>query len=140
MPLSQKLTIIYFSFTAYPAPDDEMEYTPEDKIPLNALSLKEIFRSTGQPVPEMYDYIEDEPQKGLIKRSRYYRKYPGKRQNRQYHDLYDCNPNSKETIRLLYAIHQAKLGDIEHIVFCNRLRNPKGIIPNPRYIGKRNEN
>lgn len=72
------------------------------------------------------------------KRSRMYRKYPGKRQNGGYvNDIYDCNPSSKETIRLLYAIHQARLGDIQHIVFCNRLRNPKGIIPNPRYIGKR---
>lgn len=117
-----------------------MEYTPEDKIPLNALSLKEIFRGSRQPLSDTYDFTMDEPLEGLTKRSRYYRKYPGKRQNRHYNDLYDCNPNSKETIRLLYAIHQAKLGDIEHIIFCNRVRNPKGIIPNPRYIGKRSEN
>ena len=86
--------------------------------------------------------VEYEPEVQLrdvfSKRSRLYRKYPGKRQNGGYvNDIYDCNPSSKETIRLLYAIHQARLGDIQHIVFCNRLRNPKGIIPNPRYIGKR---
>ncbi|XP_065222170.1 uncharacterized protein LOC135846809 isoform X3 [Planococcus citri] len=73
------------------------------------------------------------------KRSRYYRKYPGKRQNRRYSDVYECNPNSRETVRLLFAIHQARQGDIDNIVFCNRLRNPKTLIPNPRYIGKRAE-
>ncbi|KAK7590369.1 hypothetical protein V9T40_001982 [Parthenolecanium corni] len=103
--------------------------------------LKYYFR---RPHYDLVDpkSIEYEPEIQLrdvfSKRSRLYRKYPGKRQNGGYvNDIYDCNPSSKETIRLLYAIHQARLGDIQHIVFCNRLRNPKGIIPNPRYIGKR---
>jgi len=123
--------------------DYEIDDTPSDDRISPSLSLKRIFQNTYQfPASSTEDgdfSVLDKFETGLSKRSRFYRKYPGKRQNRHYSDIYDCTPSSTETVRLLYAIHQARLGDIEHIVFCNRLRNPKGIIPNPRYVGKRND-
>jgi hypothetical protein len=78
------------------------------------------------------------------KRSRYYRRYPWKRQNgrhrTQYEDAgrYMCNPTREDVFQLLVALHDARQGNIRRTVnFCNRKRPASAIFTNIRFLGRR---
>ncbi|XP_023702363.1 uncharacterized protein LOC111861761 [Cryptotermes secundus] len=78
------------------------------------------------------------------KRSRYYRRYPWKRQNgrhrSQYADAsrYMCNPTREDVFQLLVALHEAREGNTRRTVnFCNRKRPASTIFTNIRFLGRR---
>ena len=78
------------------------------------------------------------------KRSRYYRRYPWKRQNghfrAQYADAsrYMCNPTREDVFQLLVALHEAREGNTGRTVnFCNRKRPASSIFTNIRFLGRR---
>jgi hypothetical protein len=78
------------------------------------------------------------------KRSRYYRRYPWKRQNgrhrSQYADVnqYMCNPTREDVFQLLVALHEAREGNTGRTVnFCNRKRPASTIFTNIRFLGRR---
>ncbi|XP_014286502.1 uncharacterized protein [Halyomorpha halys] len=74
------------------------------------------------------------------KRSRYYRRYPWKRQNgRNYEpDSYLCTPSRQDVFHLLMALHDARSGNQDRTVhFCNRRRPARAIFTNIRFLGKR---
>ncbi|XP_022911681.1 uncharacterized protein [Onthophagus taurus] len=76
-----------------------------------------------------------------FKRSRYYRKYPWKRQNsRQAYEAenrYLCQPSKDDVFRLLVALHEAKQGNKGRTInFCNRKRPASAIFTNIRFLGK----
>uniref|UniRef100_A0A8D8YB71 Uncharacterized protein n=1 Tax=Cacopsylla melanoneura TaxID=428564 RepID=A0A8D8YB71_9HEMI len=75
-----------------------------------------------------------------MKRSRYYRKYPWKRQNGQGYepDVYMCTPSREDVVQLLVALHEAREGANGRTVnFCNRKRPATSIFTNIRFIGRR---
>jgi hypothetical protein len=78
------------------------------------------------------------------KRSRYYRRYPWKRQNghhrTQYADAsqYMCNPTREDVFQLLVALHEARDGNFGRTVnFCNRKRPASSVFTNIRFLGRR---
>nr|UES72916.1 RFLamide [Carausius morosus] len=78
------------------------------------------------------------------KRSRYYRRYPWKRQNgrgRTYRaddNRYMCNPSREDVFQLLVALHEARAGNTGRTVnFCNRKRPASAIFTNIRFLGRR---
>lgn len=75
-----------------------------------------------------------------MKRSRYYRKYPWKRQNGHGYepDVYMCTPSREDVVQLLVALHEAREGANGRTVnFCNRKRPATSIFTNIRFIGRR---
>ncbi|KRT84469.1 hypothetical protein AMK59_870, partial [Oryctes borbonicus] len=76
------------------------------------------------------------------KRSRYYRKYPWKRQNSretyEAENRYLCQPSKDDVFRLLVALHEARQGNRGHTIhFCNRKRPASAIFTNIRFLGRR---
>ncbi|XP_054283990.1 uncharacterized protein LOC129000930 [Macrosteles quadrilineatus] len=73
------------------------------------------------------------------KRSRYYRRYPWKRQNGRNYDPdgYICNPSKDDVFQLLVALHEAKHGKDRTVHFCNRRRPARAIFTNIRFLGRR---
>ncbi|XP_063235865.1 uncharacterized protein LOC134538433 [Bacillus rossius redtenbacheri] len=79
------------------------------------------------------------------KRSRYYRRYPWKRQNARGRgaasaddNRYMCNPSREDVFQLLVALHAARAGDTRRTVsFCNRRRPASAIFTNIRFLGRR---
>ncbi|KAF5308805.1 hypothetical protein FQR65_LT06038 [Abscondita terminalis] len=76
-----------------------------------------------------------------FKRSRYYRKYPWKRQNsREAYDAenrYMCQPSKDDVFRLLVALHEARQGNSRTVNFCNRRRAATAVFTNIRFLGRR---
>ncbi|XP_047000320.1 uncharacterized protein LOC124616105 [Schistocerca americana] len=76
----------------------------------------------------------------IWKRSRYYRRYPWKRQNGRYQaadDRYLCQPTREDVFQLLVALHEARRGDSSRTVsFCNRRRPASAIFTNIRFLGR----
>ncbi|XP_023310262.1 uncharacterized protein LOC108907214 [Anoplophora glabripennis] len=73
------------------------------------------------------------------KRTRYYRKYPWKRQNSRYEpgNRFICTPSKDDVYRLLVALHEARQGNRDRMVnFCNRKRPAYAIYTNIRFLGK----
>ncbi|KAJ8969682.1 hypothetical protein NQ317_006651 [Molorchus minor] len=73
------------------------------------------------------------------KRTRYYRKYPWKRQNSRYEpgNRFLCTPSKEDVYRLLVALHEARQGNRNRVVnFCNRKRPAYTIFTNIRFLGK----
>ncbi|VEN52525.1 unnamed protein product [Callosobruchus maculatus] len=72
------------------------------------------------------------------KRTRYYRKYPWKRQNSRYDpENFICNPSKEEVYELLMALHEARHGYREKVIdFCSRKRPAFNVYTNIRYLGK----
>ncbi|KAJ3655694.1 hypothetical protein Zmor_014815 [Zophobas morio] len=73
-----------------------------------------------------------------FKRSRYYRKYPWKRQNSRYdaENRYLCQPSKEDVFRLLVALHEARQGNRGQMIsFCNRRRPASAIFTNIRFLG-----
>lgn len=122
--------------------------------------LEQLFRDS-----DLWDvssgpllYVEDAPPSGYSgevtedddglpipwKRSRYYRRYPWKRQNgrhrAQYSDAsrYMCNPTREDVFQLLVALHEAREGNTRRTVnFCNRKRPASTIFTNIRFLGRK---
>lgn len=75
-----------------------------------------------------------------MKRSRYYRKYPWKRQNGHAYepDVYMCTPSREDVVQLLVALHEAReWANGRTVNFCNRKRPATSIFTNIRFIGRR---
>ncbi|KAJ9599304.1 hypothetical protein L9F63_010218, partial [Diploptera punctata] len=100
-----------------------------------------------EDVPPTYGGEFPEDDDGLPipwKRSRYYRRYPWKRQNSrnrvQYSDAsrYMCNPTREDVFQLLVALHEAREGNTRRTVnFCNRKRPASTIFTNIRFLGRK---
>ncbi|KAK9872900.1 hypothetical protein WA026_020253 [Henosepilachna vigintioctopunctata] len=89
-------------------------------------------------IPESFEQVDRNIQD---KRSKYYRKYPLKRQNRysryDAENRYMCLPSKNDVYRLLIALHETKQGIREKTVnFCNRRRPAKTVFTNIRFLGK----
>ncbi|KAJ8876844.1 hypothetical protein PR048_021291 [Dryococelus australis] len=98
-------------------------------------------------------YVEDDtppPPSDVVaspwKRSRYYRRYPWKRQNgrgRSHRaggddNRYMCNPSREDVFQLLLALHEARAGNTARTVnFCNRRRPASAVFTNIRFLGRR---
>ncbi|GJQ67213.1 hypothetical protein Trydic_g8119 [Trypoxylus dichotomus] len=94
-------------------------------------ALDENGNADGEPMSQL-----------LYKRSRYYRKYPWKRQNSretyEAENRYLCQPSKDDVFRLLVALHEARQGNRGHTIhFCNRKRPASAIFTNIRFLGKR---
>jgi hypothetical protein len=105
----------------------------------------------SSPMPLLY--VEDANSEGSEeddtlsvpwKRSRYYRRYPWKRQNVRYRpqnmdaNPYMCNPTRDDVFQLLVALHEAREGNNGRTVkFCNRKRPANTIFTNIRFLGRR---
>ncbi|XP_031343149.1 uncharacterized protein LOC116170786 [Photinus pyralis] len=89
--------------------------------------------------------LQKDPKKELtevpFKRSRYYRKYPWKRQNsREAYDAenrYMCQPSKDDVFRLLVALHDARQGNSRTVNFCNRRRAATAVFTNIRFLGRK---
>uniref|UniRef100_A0A1A9W1U3 Uncharacterized protein n=1 Tax=Glossina brevipalpis TaxID=37001 RepID=A0A1A9W1U3_9MUSC len=99
-------------------------------------------------------YIEDEDEdtdvnasnniinsNGLIKRSRYYRRYPWKRHHKN-RNTYDpelrnaCTPTKDDVFKLLVHLHENRNGRNGNTInFCNRKRPARAIFTNIRFLG-----
>ncbi|XP_015591879.1 uncharacterized protein LOC107266173 [Cephus cinctus] len=92
---------------------------------------------------ESEDKFENEPT--VWKRSRYYRRYPWKRQNSRSRNSYDydssrylCTPTREDVFQLLVALHDARQGNKSRTVnFCNRRRPAGAVFTNIRFLGRR---
>ncbi|TMW50595.1 hypothetical protein DOY81_004330 [Sarcophaga bullata] len=78
---------------------------------------------------------------GMAKRSRYYRRYPWKRHNRNRSTYdpelrYACTPTKEDVFKLLVNLHENRNGKNGKTVnFCNRKRPAKAIFTNIRFLG-----
>ncbi|KAJ9573986.1 hypothetical protein L9F63_008644 [Diploptera punctata] len=132
--------------------DPDMEYLSSYLEQL--LRDGEIWQLPSSPLLYVEDvpssvYSEEVPEDddGIAipwKRSRYYRRYPWKRQNgrqrTQYADSsrYMCNPTREDVFQLLVALHEAREGNTRRTVnFCNRKRPAGAIFTNIRFLGRR---
>ncbi|XP_034950588.1 uncharacterized protein [Chelonus insularis] len=78
------------------------------------------------------------------KRSRYYRQYPGKRQNYRsrnsfdYESLHVCTPSREDVFQLLVALHDVRQGNKSRTVnFCKRRRPVGTVFTNIRFLGRK---
>ncbi|XP_015521613.2 uncharacterized protein LOC107225604 [Neodiprion lecontei] len=77
------------------------------------------------------------------KRSRYYRRYPWKRQNSRSHYVNDssrylCTPTREDVFQLLVALHDARQGNKSRTVnFCKRRRPAGTVFTNIRFLGRK---
>ncbi|KRF85632.1 uncharacterized protein [Drosophila virilis] len=75
------------------------------------------------------------------KRSRYYRRYPWKRHNRNRGNYepelrYACTPSKEDIFKLLVNLHENRKGNHSKTVnFCNRKRPAKVVFTNIRFLG-----
>ncbi|KAM7352615.1 uncharacterized protein ACRADG_005061 [Cochliomyia hominivorax] len=78
---------------------------------------------------------------GMAKRSRYYRRYPWKRHNRNRSTYdpelrYACTPTKEDVFKLLVNLHENRNGkNGKTVSFCNRKRPAKAIFTNIRFLG-----
>lgn len=127
----------------------------DDGMELLAPYLEELLRDTdlwdAHETPLLY--VEDVNSRSTAaddvvplpwKRSRYYRRYPWKRQNGQHRTQYAdasrymCTPTREDVFQLLVALHEAREGNTRRTVnFCNRKRPASSIFTNIRFLGRR---
>ncbi|CAD7079324.1 unnamed protein product [Hermetia illucens] len=114
-----------------------------------ALLMKLLEDPTVQTLPIVYMEDTEEPmnnleelyQSPIEKRSRYYRRYPWKRQNSRHRTYeadtrYLCVPTREDVFKLLVGIHENRNGNHQKTVsFCNRKRPAKAIFTNIRFLG-----
>ncbi|XP_050307095.1 uncharacterized protein LOC126743887 isoform X2 [Anthonomus grandis grandis] len=96
------------------------EYLEKEPLSINELDGDSVVRPVGS------------------KRSKYYRKYPWKRQqaNIRYEPAYMCIPGKDDIYRLLVALHGERDGPRGQLVdFCNRKRPASFVFTNIRYVG-----
>uniref|UniRef100_A0A1B6LH95 Uncharacterized protein n=1 Tax=Graphocephala atropunctata TaxID=36148 RepID=A0A1B6LH95_9HEMI len=116
---------------------------------LTELLIEDPWEYVGDPLVYVGGEVEEEdPESEVeegtvsmpVKRSRYYRRYPWKRQNGRYNsdpDGYICNPSKDDVFQLLVALHEAKNGKDRTVHFCNRRRPARAIFTNIRFLGRR---
>ncbi|KAK0178734.1 hypothetical protein PV327_007597 [Microctonus hyperodae] len=89
---------------------------------LSTLLKQPVWMTPLAVVEEPIDDLEDETineidNRKLFKRSRYYRRYPWKRQNNrtrkglEYESLYLCKPSREDVFKLLVALHDVRQGN-----------------------------
>lgn len=95
-----------------------------------------FFMEIPEPIPPEESHLQANP----WKRSRYYRRYPWKRQNgRDGYDseMYLCTPSREDVFHLLVALHDVKGGNHKPLTFCNRKRPAKTVFTNIRFLGRK---
>ncbi|XP_067002329.1 uncharacterized protein [Anabrus simplex] len=129
------------------AETEDMDSTQAVDLDLLASYLTQALRDDGwdeEGGPLLY--VEDlrEETHMPLKRSRYYRRYPWKRQNGIDRIIpvddfgYMCNPSREDVFKLLVALHEARAGNHGRTVsFCNVKRPASTIFTNIRFLGKR---
>uniref|UniRef100_A0A1I8PQN3 Uncharacterized protein n=1 Tax=Stomoxys calcitrans TaxID=35570 RepID=A0A1I8PQN3_STOCA len=126
----------------------------QDMVSKSALLMKMLEDPTVDSLPIVY--VEEDPQiagsndnnlefesntNGMSKRSRYYRRYPWKRHNRNRSTYepelrYACTPTKEDVFKLLLNLHEDRNGkNGKTINFCNRKRPAKAIFTNIRFLG-----
>ncbi|XP_030767861.1 uncharacterized protein LOC115891523 [Sitophilus oryzae] len=114
---------------------------PQGASPL--LYVEEPHESIDELRQEIFDQAEpndivneQEIRPIAPKRSKYYRKYPWKRQNNRYEPAYMCIPKKDDVFRLLVALHSERNGKRGQLVdFCNRKRPASLVFTNIRFVG-----
>lgn len=119
----------------------------QDIATKSAILMKLIEDPNVETLPIVY--VEENPMlegenifpSAINKRSRYYRRYPWKRQNSRYRQYeadtrYLCVPSREDVFKLLVGIHENRSGNHQKTVnFCNRKRPAKAIFTNIRFLG-----
>ncbi|KAK5646534.1 hypothetical protein RI129_004998 [Pyrocoelia pectoralis] len=112
-------------------------YVEERPTPEDGTEGSEYFNQ----FPELQKDSKTEINQVPFKRSRYYRKYPWKRQNsRETYDAenrYMCQPSKDDVFRLLVALHEARQGNSRTVNFCNRKRPATAVFTNIRFLGRK---
>lgn len=136
--------------------------TEQEIVTKSALLMKMLEDPNIQTLPVIYveEEDDDEPSEevadlssnnvayrlggmgaGVAKRSRYYRRYPWKRHNRNRSTYepelrYACTPTKEDVFKLLMNLHENRKGNHSKTVnFCNRKRPAKAIFTNIRFLG-----
>ncbi|KAF5296093.1 hypothetical protein FQA39_LY02727 [Lamprigera yunnana] len=120
---------------------------PEQTPPLVYIEEFHDTEGNNASIDEDYNQLPEVPKQIItnfnemqFKRSRYYRKYPWKRQNsREAYDAenrYMCQPSKEDVFRLLVALHKARQGEGKTVNFCNRRRESTAVFSNIRFLGK----
>ncbi|XP_058987364.1 uncharacterized protein LOC131800597 [Musca domestica] len=127
----------------------------QDIVSKSAVLMKLLEDPTIETLPIVYveedgsldDNINDNSldyptnTNGMTKRSRYYRRYPWKRHNRNRSTYepelrYACTPTKEDVFKLLVNLHENRNGkNGKTINFCNRKRPAKAIFTNIRFLG-----
>ncbi|XP_037961118.1 uncharacterized protein LOC119690184 [Teleopsis dalmanni] len=122
----------------------------QDIVSKSAVLMKLLEDPTIEVLPLVY--VEEDPVEdannilfptgtGMTKRSRYYRRYPWKRHNRNRSTYepelrYACTPTKEDVFKLLVNLHENRKGNHSKTVnFCNRKRPAKAIFTNIRFLG-----
>ncbi|KAH8403133.1 hypothetical protein KR222_005769, partial [Zaprionus bogoriensis] len=112
-------------------------YVEEDETPAIAAAGSDDYT-------ELENLLQSKP-----KRSRYYRRYPWKRHNRNRGSYmnsinsnyepelrYACTPSKEDIFKLLVNLHENRKGNHSKTVnFCNRKRPAKAVFTNIRFLG-----
>lgn len=109
---------------------------------LTELLIQDPWQDVRDPLVYFSEDESQDEQESVpvpLKRSRYYRRYPWKRQNGRNYDPdgYICNPSKDDVFQLLVALHDAKNGKDGTVHFCNRRRPARAIFSNIRFLGRR---
>ncbi|XP_034472607.1 uncharacterized protein LOC117780261 isoform X2 [Drosophila innubila] len=133
----------------------------QELVDKSALLMKMLEDPTLDTLPLVYVEEEDEDEPAAItdypqlengvqslvlgqnkpKRSRYYRRYPWKRHNRNRGNYepelrYACTPSKEDIFKLLVNLHENRKGNHSKTVnFCNRKRPAKAVFTNIRFLG-----
>ncbi|XP_022230624.2 uncharacterized protein LOC111079673 isoform X2 [Drosophila obscura] len=113
--------------------EDEQQQLPEGMI-------------ASAPATDEYAEMENSVQDLVLgqskpKRSRYYRRYPWKRHNKNRGNYepelrYACTPSKEDILKLLINLHENRKGNHSKTVnFCNRKRPAKAVFTNIRFLG-----
>ncbi|XP_017153429.1 GRB10-interacting GYF protein 2 isoform X2 [Drosophila miranda] len=141
----------------------------QELVDKSALLMKMLEDPTLETLPLVYVEEEEEQPEGVIasapatatdeyaemensvqdlvlgqskpKRSRYYRRYPWKRHNKNRGNYepelrYACTPSKEDILKLLINLHENRKGNHSKTVnFCNRKRPAKAVFTNIRFLG-----
>ncbi|XP_034100372.1 uncharacterized protein LOC117565396 isoform X2 [Drosophila albomicans] len=117
-----------------------------DTLPLVYVEEEEPAAITAVAGNDDYPELETGLQSLVLgqtkpKRSRYYRRYPWKRHNRNRNNYepelrYACTPSKEDIFKLLVNLHENRKGNHSKTVnFCNRKRPAKAVFTNIRFLG-----
>ncbi|XP_062121175.1 uncharacterized protein LOC133835238 isoform X3 [Drosophila sulfurigaster albostrigata] len=117
-----------------------------DTLPLVYVEEEEPAAITAVAGNDDYPELETGLQSLVLgqtkpKRSRYYRRYPWKRHNRNRGNYepelrYACTPSKEDIFKLLVNLHENRKGNHSKTVnFCNRKRPAKAVFTNIRFLG-----
>ncbi|KAH8271085.1 hypothetical protein KR018_007371 [Drosophila ironensis] len=126
-----------------------------DTLPLVYVEEEDPEAVIASAGAEDYNDVENAGLPGLVlgqskpKRSRYYRRYPWKRHNKNRGSYmnsinsnyepelrYACTPSKEDIFKLLVNLHENRKGNHSKTVqFCNRKRPAKAVFTNIRFLG-----